>query len=111
MRLEYIVRPFQSFPVTPPQRVIDPTSPDVPNLVLAFGFEGQVKTLNGSFNSTINGYTDDHHKELSRETSIKKITNPDDSSQSLDVELINKLTTEKGTGVNYKKSTYDLKNT
>lgn len=111
MRLEYIVRPFQSFPVTPPQRVIDPDVPEAPNLVLAFGFEGQVKTLNASETSNTTGYTDDAHKELSRETSIKHITNPDDPSQSLDVELINKLTTEKGTGVNYKKSTYDLKNT
>jgi hypothetical protein len=83
----------------------------VPNLVLAFALKGKSKRSMDHFNSTINGYTDDHHKELSRETSIKKITNPDDSSQSLDVELINKLTTEKGTGVNYKKSTYDLKNT
>lgn len=110
MRLERIVRPFQTRDTSPPARFVDPNAQVVPNLVLQFGMEGDIKTLDGAFSSNLTGYTDDNHTELSRETSIKRITNPDDPSQGLDVELINKFTTEKGSGKNYKKSNFDLKN-
>lgn len=110
MRLEYIVRPFQTADVTPPSIAVDPNAEPQPNLVLKFGEQGAIKQLSGSFNSTISSYTDDNHQEVSRETSVKRITNPDDSSQFVDVEVINKLTVEKGEGKEYKKVIFNFKN-
>jgi hypothetical protein len=108
--LERIVRPFALVDVTPPVRVIDPAATVVPNVVLQLGEVGTVKTLQGSFNSNINSYTDDSHKEIGRTTQTKTIFNKDDPSQSVDVELIKKLTTEKGSADTYKKSTFDFNN-
>lgn len=111
MSLERIVRPFATTDVTPPQRIIDPTVVVVPNLLLQIGMVGATKTLNGSFSATIDAYSDDAHKEIARTTEIKRVTNPDDPSQFLEVENVKKLTTEKGSADTYKKSTYELKNT
>jgi hypothetical protein len=108
--LERIVRPFATVDVTPPVRVLDPTAAPIPNIVLELGKVGTVKTLNGSFNSSIDAYTDDAHKEIKRTTETKTITNKDDPSQSVDVELIKKLTTEKGSQDTYKKSTFEFNN-
>jgi hypothetical protein len=108
--LERIVRPFVTLDVTPPQRIIDPAIEAVPNLVLQIGMEGTIKTLNGSYSASINGYTDSNNTELSRETSVKRVTNPDDPSQFVDVEVVNKLTVEKGKQDTYQKSSYEFNN-
>ncbi len=44
---------------------------------------------------------------MSRDTTIKRVTNPDDESQYVDVELIDKLKTS---GVNGQETTFTYKN-
>ena len=56
-------------------------------------------------------YKDQEIKEQSRQTETKRITNPDDDSQFVDVENIKKLVTEQGEGSKYQKSTYRFSNT
>jgi hypothetical protein len=110
-RFEQIVRPFQLPSVTYPTRIFDPTKAAVEDIVKTFGEEGRPKSYQCSFNENITTYKDEKVKEKSRETSKKRIENPDDSSQHVDVELINKLTTTKGTGSKYQKSEYEFNNT
>jgi hypothetical protein len=105
--LERIVRPFQSRDVTPPQRILNPSEPQVDNVLIQCGQTGSTKTFNSSYSSTITSYVESKHRELSRETSVKRITNPDDDSQYVDVELIDKLKTS---GVNGQETTFTYKN-
>ena len=53
---------------------------------------------------------DQEVKEQSRETETKRIKNPDDESQFVEVENIKKLVTEQGEGAKYQKSTYTFTN-
>jgi hypothetical protein len=111
-RFEQIVRPFQLPNVTYPTRIFDPTKPAlVEDVVKTFGEAGKAKNYQCSFNENITTYKDEKVKEKSRTTSKKRIENPDDSSQFVDVELINKLTTTKGAGSKWQKSEYEFKNT
>ena len=55
-------------------------------------------------------YKDQEIKEQSRQTETKRIKNPDDESQFVDVENIKKLVTEQGEGAKYQKSTYTFTN-
>jgi hypothetical protein len=111
-RFEQIVRPFQLPTVTYPTRIFDPTKPVVvEDVVVTYGLEGQAKEYQCSFSENVTTYKDEKVKEKSRETSKKRIENPDDSSQFVDVELIKKLTTTKGTGTKYQKSEYQFNNT
>jgi hypothetical protein len=105
--LERIVRPFQSKDVTPPQPIFNPSSPPVDNVLIQYGQTGSTKTFNSSYSSTITSYVENKHRELSRETSVKRITNPDDETQYVDVELINTLKTS---GVNGQETTFSYKN-
>ena len=104
--LERIVRPFQSKDVTPPQRVFNPSETPVDNVRIVCGQAGSTKTFNSSHSSTVTSYVEGKHRELSRETSVKRITNPDDETQYVDVELINKLKTS---GVNGQETTFTYK--
>ncbi|MDE2284704.1 MAG: hypothetical protein KGK33_08840 [Hyphomicrobiales bacterium] len=105
--LERIVRPFQSKDVTPPQRILNPSEPAVDNVVLRCGQSGSTKTFNSSFSSTITSYVANKQRELSRDTHVKRVTNPDDETQYVDVELIDKLKTS---GVNGQQTTFTFKN-
>jgi hypothetical protein len=109
--LEQIVRPFQRTGVSYPTRIFDPTQKPVEDAVLALGREGSTKTFNESFSQRVTTYRDQEIKEKSRETETKRITNPDDDSQFVDVENIKKLVTEQGEGSKYQKSTYNFTNT
>ncbi len=105
--LERIVRPFQSKDVTPPRRILAPSEPPVDNVLIQCGQAGSTKTFNSSYSSTITAYVEAKHRELNRETSVKRITNPDDETQYVDVELIDKLKTS---GVNGQETTFTYKN-
>jgi len=105
--LERIVRPFQSRDVTPPQRILNPSAPPVDNVLIQCGQSGSTKTFNSSFSSTITAYVENKHRELARETTVKRITNPDDETQYVDVELIDRLKTS---GVNGQETTFSYKN-
>ena len=108
--LERIVRPFQRSGVSYPTRIFDPTQKEVEDAVLMIGKEGSTKTFNESFSSRVTTYKDQEVKEQSRETETKRIKNPDDESQFVDVENIKKLVTEQGEGAKYQKSTYTFAN-
>jgi len=105
--LERIVRPFQSKDVTPPQRILNPSDLPVDNVLIQCGQVGSTKTFNSSFSSTVTSYVENKHRELNRDTSVKRITNPDDETQYVDVELIDKLKTS---GVNGQETTFSYKN-
>ncbi len=74
------------------------------------GKEGSTKTFNESFSDRVTTYRDQEIKEKSRQTETKRIKNPDDESQFIDVENIKKLVTEQGEGSKYQKSTYSFTN-
>jgi antirestriction protein len=109
--LEQIVRPFQRTGVSYPVRIFDPTQKAAEDAVLALGKEGSTKTFNESLSQRVTTYQDQEIKEKSRETEVKRVTNPDDDSQYVDVENIKKLVTEQGEGTKYQKSTYSFTNT
>ena len=108
--LERIVRPFQKSGVSYPTRIFDPTRRETEDAVLMIGQEGSTKIFNESFSSRVTTYKDQEVKEQSRETETKRIKNPDDESQFVDVENIKKLVTEQGEGAKYQKSTYTFTN-
>jgi hypothetical protein len=111
-RFDHIVRPFQLPTVTYPTRIFDPTKPAVvDDIVKTFGEVGQAKEYQCSLDQNQTTYKDEKIKEKSRETSNKRVENPDDSTQFVDVEVINKLSTEKGTGAKWQKTDYEFKNT
>ena len=108
--LEQIVRPFQRTGVSYPTRIFNPTQKPAEDAVLMLGKEGSTKIFNESFSQKVTTYKDQEIKEKSRETEKKRITNPDDDSQFVDVENIKKLVTEAGEGSKYQKSTYSFTN-
>ncbi len=105
--LERIVRPFQSRDVSPPQRILNPSEPPADNVLIQCGESGSTKTFNSSFSRTVTSYVENKHRELARDTHVKRITNPDDETQYVDVELIDKLRTS---GVNGQETTFTFKN-
>lgn len=109
--LEQVVRPFQRAGVSYPVRIFDPTQKVVDDVVLSLGKEGATKTFTESLSQRVTTYQDQEIKEQSRETEVKRVTNPDDSAQYVDVENIKKLVTEQGEGAKYQKSTYSFSNT
>lgn len=108
--LEQIVRPFQRTGVSYPTRIFDPTKKPAEDAVLMIGHEGSTKTFNESFSEKVTTYKDQEIKEKSRETEIKRIKNPDDETQFVDVENTKKLVTEQGEGSKFQKSTYNFTN-
>ncbi len=109
--LEQLVRPFQRSGVSYPVRIFDPTQKVADDTVLALGKEGATKTFTESLSQRVTTYQDQEIKEKSREIEVKRVTNPDDSNQYVDVENIKKLVTEHGEGAKYQKSTYSFSNT
>ena len=105
------MRPFQRTGVSYPVRIFDPTQKVADDPVLTLGKDGSTKTFNELFSQRVTTYQDQEIKEKSRETETKRITNPDDDSQYVDVENIKKLVTEQGEGSKYQKSTYSFTNT
>jgi hypothetical protein len=110
-QFETIVRPFQRTGVSYPERIFDTTAKPVVNVTLSLGLEGATKTFQESFSQHVTTYKDAQIKELSRTVEKKRITNPNDDSQYVDVENIKKLTTEKGKGRTYERAEYEFKNT
>lgn len=108
--LEQIVRPFTRTGVSYPVRIFNPTGREAKDTTLMLGKEGSTKTFNESFSQRVTTYKDHEIKEKSRETEVKRVTNPDDESQYVDVEVIKKLVTEQGEGSKYQKSTYTFEN-
>lgn len=108
--LEQVVRPFQSKQVTYPARVFDSTQETAEDVIVLIGKEGTTKTFNESFSSSITQYTEMKSKEKSRSTEVKHITNKDDDTQFVDVEIIKKLTLEQGKGRTYQKIDYEFNN-
>jgi hypothetical protein len=109
--LEQVVRPFQRSGVSYPVRIFDPTQKIADDAVLAIGKEGTTKTFTESLSQRVTTYQDQEIEEQSREIEVKRITNPDDNAQYVDVENIKKLVTEQGEGAKYQKSTYSFSNT
>jgi hypothetical protein len=109
-----LVRPFQTpqvnYPAIP-SRIGSGVAAVSDDIDLTFGEEGQAKVFNCSFNATINSYVDARAKETDRTVHTKRIENPDDPSQHVDVELIDKLSTEQGKGKKYQKTNYEFNNT
>lgn len=111
--LEQVVRPFQSPSnfrnALPAAGAVDDPKEVV---VLVFGQEGaDIKSLSGSFSANTTYYCDQKAKEFEREVHTKKITNPDDESQFVNVEVIDKITDKTGSGPQYQKKKFTLKNT
>jgi hypothetical protein len=112
--LELFVRPYQTRDISPPSRVFKPESEVAEDLVIVCGVGGAPKLFNGSFQETLTRYMDNKIKEHSgndRKTTTKTITNPDDPSQKLDIEMIDNLTTKTGRGQQYQKTKYIYDNT
>jgi hypothetical protein len=103
-RLESIVRPFQTTDFSPGRTTPQGAVPVAETLLVEIGKVGQVTTFQGSFSLTTTVYMDQKAKEISRETSVKRVTNPDDETQFVDVERIDKLVTTFGSGKDYQKT-------
>ena len=105
---EKIVRPFQSKDVTPPQVILDPAAEPLDNVKISCGATGETKTFSGSFSLERSYYVGQQLREVARETTTKRITNPDDPSQYVDVETIDKIL---HSGTNSARTTTLYKNT
>ena len=109
MTIDLIIRPFQSVTVTPPRRTASaPSAPE--EVVLLIGTEGEGKTFTGNYSSSQSFYMGQIVKETTRNTTQKRIENPDDSEQHVDVANINRLTTRSGSGQQYQQTIYTYKN-
>ena len=97
MTFERIVRPFQTGNVSPPTRIA-PAGDEKPseNVLRIIGKGGRVITYNGSSHASASYYMEAVETEFaqspSRKTHVKRITNPDDESQFIDVEVIDEIT-------------------
>lgn len=107
--LELIVRPFQTRDVTPPTKIVGKEKTvESPELML--GDEGgKAFEVNLSFGANVDVNDKDTYVELKRDTSTKRVENPDDNSQFVDVEVINKLWTRNKLDPNLKRN-YELNN-
>ena len=97
--LEQLVRPFQLPTVTPPKRVMETEKP-VEDVLVSFGKAGSGKT----FIYEIFLYTnfevkddDKTHVEVSRKEVIKRVINPEDTDQYVDVNVMKELTVRRKT--------------
>lgn len=105
MTFERIVRPFQTTPNTPaPIAAIVPPDEELENVILQLGKEGSVKTLQGSSSASSSSFSKTESKEVTRETSERRVENPDDPSQYVMVEDTDKIETESG-----KQDTYEYR--
>jgi hypothetical protein len=106
--LEQLVRPFEAFSGLPVPSAPKPSAETQDaNVRLEIGRGANGKTFTGSFNGTVSRYMDSTVKEKKRETSEKRVENPDDPEQYVMVERVDKL---KVNGVNGQKTNYEFKN-
>jgi hypothetical protein len=97
--LEFVVRPFQSPGIITTRRIVPALSTDAPDPAnLSWGDAGTLPT--GVAEIAANDPTQDgfqilqcavQYTELSRQTETKRVTNPSDSSQFVDVEIIKSI--------------------
>lgn len=89
--LELLVRPFQTKDVTPPKPIIG-TEKAVDPVNVSIGASGGTAFVFRAF-SVIEFTTEDSHtyREIDRKTHIKRVENPDDPSQFVDVERIDQI--------------------
>jgi hypothetical protein len=108
--ISLIVRPFQAVNVAPAPNA--PGGPAVASssVTITAGRVGEGKTFTGSFSASESFYMDAAIKETARKTSMKRVENPDDPEQYVNVEQVDDLTTKQGAGKDYRKSTYHFNN-
>jgi hypothetical protein len=86
---ELVVRPFETRKVTPPIRIIGKEKiVEIPTQ--SYGSEGG-KVFPFSHFKSIDIETEQTFTEIKRETVKKRVENPDDSSQFVEVEQVKKL--------------------
>lgn len=96
MTFERIVRPFQKVDFTPPPAPVAPETP-LENVVLMIGKEGaSAKMLVGNSSGEITSFHEDKQKEVSRTTIERRVENPDDPSQYVNVADTDKIKTKGG---------------
>jgi hypothetical protein len=94
MAMERLVRPFQLPRVTPPTRYVDAGVQQSPmdNIVFIVGAKGSVATGSASYSATAGYYCDSRNREYgkspSRGVHKKRIKNPEDESQYVDIDVI-----------------------
>lgn len=89
--LELLIRPFQSKDVTPPKRIIG-AEKTVDPVDVSIGAAGGTALVFRAF-AVIEFKTEDSYtyREIDRKTHIKRVENPDDPSQFVDVERIDQI--------------------
>ena len=87
MSFERIVRPFQTRDVTPSQRIFDPSEVAQENVTLKCGEVGSTTTFSGNYSGSVSSYCPSRQREMSRTVETKRIENPDDSTQYVNVEM------------------------
>jgi hypothetical protein len=105
MSFERIVRPFQrtGFTPAPAPAIVEPDEP-LENLRFEIGKNGgTAKMLIGSESGSITAFTKTETKELSRETTERRVENPDDPSQYVIVEDTDSIESESGSRDTYKR--------
>ena len=89
--LELLIRPFERRDVSPPKRIIEQEKPVEP-VAVSFGEGGNTVFPYRLFTviefQTIDSQT---YKELGRESHTKRIENPNDKNQFVEVEVIDRL--------------------
>jgi len=88
---ELLIRPFQTKNVTPPRRIIG-SEKTVEPVNFSIGSAGGTAFVFRAF-AVIEFKTEDSftYKEVDRKTHIKRIENPDDPSQFVEVERIDQI--------------------
>jgi hypothetical protein len=89
--LELLVRPFERRDVTPPQRILEKEKPVDP-VSVSYGQAGSTVFAYSLFSvtefKTVDAQT---YTEVSRDTRVKRIENPSDPSQFVEVEVVDRL--------------------
>ena len=84
MSLERTIRPFQLPAVTPPALVLDDTKQSDP-VAVSLGREGgKTFDYSYSFSSSVHSASDSY-KEVSRKSESKRVENPDDPDQFVEI--------------------------
>ena len=84
MSLERTVRPFQLPAVTPPALVLDETKQSDPVAVSLGQDGGKTFDYSYSFSSSVRSATD-NYKEVSRKSETRRIENPEDPEQFVEI--------------------------